>query len=108
MKFRYIFYLFFLGTVSSFGQNYTISWQRTMGGNNTDKLTKMITTADGGTILCGYSNSDISGNKVQNSYNGTYDFWVVKIGVTGATQWTKTYGGIDRDLKPSIIQTSDG
>jgi len=108
MKFRYIFYLFFLGTSFSFGQNYTISWQKTLGGNNFDKLTKMITTADGGAVLCGYSNSDISGDKKQNSLNGSYDFWVVKISQTGATQWSKTYGGSDRDLNPSIIQTSDG
>ncbi|MEP6684760.1 MAG: T9SS type A sorting domain-containing protein [Parafilimonas sp.] len=108
MKFRYIFYLFFLGTSVSFGQNYTISWQRTIGGNNSDKLTKLITTTDGGAVLCGYSNSDISGDKKQNSLKGSYDFWVVKISLTGATQWSKTYGGTDRDLNPSIIQTSDG
>jgi hypothetical protein len=109
MKFRYIFCLIFLGiSLASFGQTYSISWQRTIGGNNSDKLSKMITTADGGAILCGYSNSDISGDKLQNSLNGSYDFWVVKISQTGVTQWSKTYGGTDRDLNPSIIQTSDG
>lgn len=109
MKFRYIFYLIFLGiNFSSFSQNYSISWQRTIGGNNSDKLSRMIITSDGGAILCGYSNSNISGDKLQNSLNGSYDFWVVKISQTGVTQWSKTYGGTDRDLNPSIIQTSDG
>jgi hypothetical protein len=89
MKLKYIFYLIFLGTtLASFGQNYSINWQRTIGGNNSDKLTKMLSTSDGGLILCGYSNSDISGDKAQSSYNGTYDFWVVKLGQTGVTQWS--------------------
>jgi type IX secretion system substrate protein len=109
MKFRYIFYLFFLTIgFSSFGQTYSISWQRTIGGDNFDKLSKMITTSDGGAILCGYSNSDISGDKKQHSLNGSYDFWVIKISLAGTTQWSKTFGGSDRDLNPSIIQTSDG
>ncbi|MBV9961646.1 MAG: T9SS type A sorting domain-containing protein [Parafilimonas sp.] len=67
----------------------------------------MVQTSDGGMVLCGYSNSNISGDKTQNSINDSYDFWIVKIGKTGLTQWAKTYGGSDRDLNPTIIQTQD-
>ncbi len=108
MKLKYILYLFFSGSVlSCFGQTYNITWQRTIGGNNTDKLTSMVQTLDGGMVLCGYSNSNISGDKLQNAVNNTYDFWIVKLGLSGVTQWSKTYGGNDRDLYPSIIQTKD-
>jgi hypothetical protein len=109
MKLKYIFYFIFSAiNFSSFAQNYTINWQRTIGGNNIDKLTKTITTKDGGMLLCGFSNSDISGDKTQNSINESYDFWLLKLGKSGLTQWSKTYGGADRDLYPSVIQTSDG
>ncbi|MBS1744658.1 MAG: T9SS type A sorting domain-containing protein [Bacteroidetes bacterium] len=108
MKIKYIFYIActFL-SLSGFGQN-TITWQRTIGGNGSDKLNKMILTSDSGIVLCGYSNSDISGSKKENSLNGSYDYWVVKLSKTGVTQWAKAYGGTDRDLKPTIIQTTDG
>jgi hypothetical protein len=108
MKLRYIFCILFSAfAFTGFGQG-TITWQRTIGGNGSDKLSKMIITSDGGAVLCGYSNSNISGSKKQNSLNGTYDFWVVKLSKTGVTQWSKTYGGTDRDLMPTIIQTTDG
>jgi hypothetical protein len=108
MKLKYIFYMIFSGlSLCAFSQNYSITWQRTIGGDNSDKLTSMIQTFDGGMILCGFSNSNISGSKKQNSINDSYDFWVVKLSKTGVTQWTKTYGGSDRDLYPSIIQTKD-
>ena len=110
MKLRYIQTLLFIAVINvcGFSQSYTIAWQRTIGGNANDKLTKTLQTTDGGLILCGYSNSNVSGDKQQDAKNGSYDFWVVKLTKTGTTQWSKTYGGIDRDLKPTIIQTTDG
>ncbi|HEX5154151.1 MAG TPA: T9SS type A sorting domain-containing protein [Parafilimonas sp.] len=109
MKGKYIFYLIFSATISlsAPAQGYKITWQRTIGGNNADKLTGMLQTFDGGLILCGYSNSNISGDKTQNSVSNTYDYWIVKLAKTGITQWTKTYGGSDRDLEPRVIQTKD-
>ena len=111
MKLKYTFSLLFIITINicAISQNPkpTIIWQRTIGGNATDKLTRAITTADGGMVLCGYSNSPISGDKTQKALNGSYDFWVLKLSKTGATQWAKTYAGSERDLKPTIIQTAD-
>lgn len=111
MRTKYISYLFFfiLLPVLAISQTAkpTIIWQRTIGGNATDKLTHAITTFDGGMVLCGYSNSPVSGDKTQKSLNGTHDFWVLKLSKTGATQWAKTYAGSDRDLNPTIIQTKD-
>jgi len=109
MKGKHIFYLIFSAgiSLSALGQDYKITWQRTIGGNNADKLTGMLQTFDGGVILCGYSNSNISGDKTQNSVSNTYDFWLTKLAKTGVTQWSKTLGGSDRDLKPHVIQTQD-
>lgn len=111
MKPNYILYLLFCITLPVLAISQTtkptIIWQRTIGGNATDKLTRAITTADGGMVLCGYSNSPISGDKTQKALNDSYDFWVLKLSKTGATQWAKTYAGSDRDLQPTIIQTAD-
>ncbi len=42
-----------------------ILWQNTIGGNNYDELRSIIQTTDGGYLLGGYSNSDISGDKTE-------------------------------------------
>ncbi len=83
-----------------------IVWQNTIGGANTDFLYSMAATSDGGCILGGFSNSNISGDKTENSKGG-YDYWIVKVDVAGNIEWDKTIGGSDGDKLYSIIQTSD-
>ncbi len=84
-----------------------IEWQNTIGGSAEDELTSIAQTADEGYILGGYSNSNISGDKNENS-NGGYDYWMVKTDSMGAIQWQKTIGGNLYDLLYSITQTTDG
>ncbi|MFI5219319.1 MAG: hypothetical protein ACHQNT_07495, partial [Bacteroidia bacterium] len=84
-----------------------IQWQNTIGGNNTDKLYSIRQTADGGYICGGYSRSNISGDKTENS-NGDYDYWIVKTDASGNIQWQNSIGGNDDEELYSIQQTSDG
>ena len=84
-----------------------IQWQNTIEGNNFDYLTSIRQTTDGGYILGGYSSSNISGDKTENS-NGLYDYWIVKTDATGNIQWQNTIGGNDHDNLISLQQTTDG
>jgi hypothetical protein len=84
-----------------------IQWQNTIGGNNSEELYSIAQTPDGGYILGGYSESNISGDKIENS-NGGYDFWIVKVNSLGAIQWQNTIGGNGDDRLYSLAQTSDG
>jgi hypothetical protein len=85
-----------------------IIWQNTIGGGDYDGLGSIQQTADGGYILGGTSWSGISGDKTEASQGG-YDFWVVKLDVTGQTiEWQNTIGGGDYDGLRSIQQTTDG
>jgi hypothetical protein len=84
-----------------------IEWQNTIGGNAEDELFSIQQTSDGGYILGGYSNSDISGDKTENS-NGVSDYWIVKTDSIGTIQWQNTIGGNAEDELFSIQQTSDG
>ena len=85
----------------------TKQWDKTIGGNNTDVLSRLQQTSDGGYILGGYSHSNISGDKTENS-NGNHDFWVVKLDANGTKQWDKTIGGDSYDALKAMRKTIDG
>lgn len=53
-------------------------WDKTIGGSGDDEMYDITPTSDGGYICAGFSNSNISGNKTENSKGG-YDYWVVKL-----------------------------
>ena len=81
-------------------------WDKTVGGNNDDKLNSVQQTVDGGYILAGDSDSGIGGDKIQASQGGT-DYWVVKLDATGRKQWDGTYGGSKDEVWANVRQTQD-
>jgi hypothetical protein len=87
-----------------------IAWDKTMGGNSHEGLSSLQQTSDGGYIMGGISNSDISGDKSQanTGTNSAYDFWVLKLDANGTRTWDKTIGGEYADAFCSLKQTSDG
>ncbi len=56
----------------------SIQWQNSIGGNSYDLLRSIDECADGGFILAGYSYSNNSGEKSENS-KGDYDYWMIKL-----------------------------
>jgi hypothetical protein len=87
--------------------NGNILWQNSIGGTLDDHLYSLTSTADGGYLLGGLSNSNISGDKTENCM-GDSDFWVVKIDNNGNVVWDNTIGGDDYDSLSSLKQTPDG
>src|SRR6185436_4280504 len=85
----------------------SIQWQNSIGGSNFENLPSIQQTSDGGCILGGFSNSNISGDKTENSMGG-YDYWVIKLDSSGNIQWQNTIGGSGDDHLYSIQETSDG
>ncbi|MBK7887449.1 MAG: hypothetical protein IPJ86_09135 [Bacteroidetes bacterium] len=84
-----------------------IQWQNTIGGNSLDFLTSISQTSDGGYILGGYSESNISRDKTEINIGGS-DYWIVKTDSLGIIQWQNTIGGTSDDFLKSIQQTTDG
>ncbi|WP_262149388.1 T9SS type A sorting domain-containing protein [Chryseobacterium foetidum] len=82
-----------------------LQWQKSFGGTGSEQARSVITTADGGYIVAGFTSS----NNGHITYNrGSNDYWVIKLDSTGNLQWQKTYGGGGNDMANSICQTSDG
>lgn len=86
--------------------NRNIVWDKTYGGTGTDRLTSIIETADGGYLMGGSSDSNISGEKNENS-RGEIDMWLIKIDASGTIVWQKTFGGSKSDWIQSIIQNTN-
>lgn len=84
-----------------------MSWNYHYGGSGSDDPNCAISTSDGGYVLGGESQSNISGDKSQNAV-GLYDYWIVKLDEIGVKQWDVTLGGFDYDYLLSIKQTIDG
>jgi len=73
-------------------------WDKTYGGSNSDWASSLIQTTDGGYAVAGSTRSKGAGGD---------DFWVIKLDKQGNKVWDKTYGGSDRDIVSSFIQTTD-
>src|ERR1043165_7962912 len=81
-------------------------WDKRFGGISRDCLNALQQTTDGGYILGGYSESDSSGDKTQQS-RGWVDYWIVKTDAAGNQQWDKRFGGTNDDVLYSLQQTTD-
>ena len=82
-------------------------WDNTIGGSGDDKLYAIKQTTEGGYILGGYSNSNSSPDKYENSLGGN-DYWIVKLYASGIIQWDNTIGGNHNDELFSLQVTTDG
>lgn len=92
-------------SLSLFAQGPDITWQKLLGGTDTDAGLDIQSTADGGYIIAATSDSydgDI------DAPLGHYDFWIIKLDDKGDTEWKNNYGGTDWEWPKSIKQTTDG
>ncbi len=85
-----------------------IEWQNTIGGDLFDELHSIIQTTDGGYLLGGSSQSNISGDKTEANQGYHPDYWVVKLDGFGNILWQNNIGGNTIDDLYSVIQTTDG
>ena len=77
----------------------SVYWAKSYGGSDTDIATSVQTTADGGYVVAGWTNSFGYSN---------YAAWVLKLNSTGNITWEKAYGGSDGYRAYWITETGDG
>ncbi|HCK22885.1 MAG TPA: T9SS C-terminal target domain-containing protein [Bacteroidetes bacterium] len=82
-------------------------WQRTLGGSSNDYLFSLAPSGDGGFLLGGYSDSELSGDKVETGPGG-FDYWILKLDASGNEVWQNTIGGSLDDYLFSIAPSTDG
>ena len=82
-----------------------VSWMKCLGGSLNEEAQSVEQTADGGYIVAGYTSSDDSD---VTGWQGSADYWVVKLDASGNITWQKTLGGASDDRANSVMQTADG
>ena len=90
----------------------SIHWDKDFGGTGDDWFYSIDKTYDGGYILGGSSNSEISGDKTEpnrdTSSIHSMDYWIVKVDSIGNKEWDKTFGGSNEEELKTVKQTIDG
>jgi gliding motility-associated-like protein len=82
-------------------------WKQRYGGSSVDIPFVIKFTADGGTILAGYTDSK-DGHISPHTPREYWDLWVLKLDACGAMQWEKSLGGTGYESARDIEQTTDG
>lgn len=93
----------FLMKLSSQGN---VLWTHTFGGSRDDVFSCVRSTADGGWIATGWSESD--NNDFEDLNKGSTDAFVMKIDRSGKAEWVKTYGTNGSDNAIELCPTRDG
>jgi hypothetical protein len=86
----------------------SLQWAKSFGGSYQDGARSIKTTADGGYIVAGFNAStdgDVSGH---HGLSQSYDYWVLKLNLSGGLQWQKSLGGTHDDIAYAVEQTPDG
>lgn len=75
-----------------------LSWTKTYGGALDDEARCVEQTADGGYVVCGFT----------QSYNNGYQGYVIRTNSTGVVTWSRYFGGSNNELAYSVKELSDG
>jgi hypothetical protein len=76
-----------------------ITFEQTYGGSLHDEAKSVATAPDCGYAVVGYTSS---------FGTGFYDFYLVRTDPLGDTLWTRTYGGVDREVAFWVEPTTNG
>ena len=80
---------------------------KSFGGTNDDYSSYGMVLKNDHIFVSLHSNSNISGNKTENSY-GQNDFWICKLDTNGSVILDKTIGGTGIESMSNLVETTDG
>jgi len=83
-------------------------WNKTFGLDGHDYAYSVVQTSDGGYVMAGAIDTAKNPDFKGQIHYCNFDAWLLKIDVNGNLEWSKTIGGLKRDVASFVQQTSDG
>ena len=89
-------------------------WQRTFGGADRDKAHGVIQSSDGSIYVTGATKSSVFDGQYnsvleKDDYgNGIWECFLIKFSPEGEKQWTRLFGGTDREKAYDLAEGIDG
>jgi len=80
--------------IAKYDSSFTVEWQRTLGGADTDIGNSVAIDSASNAYLLGFTGSTGAGNE---------DFLLAKYNSSGTIQWQRTLGGADGDDGRSVV-----
>ena len=101
------------GMIIKYDEEGEVEWARSVGGEESEKITSVAVTSDGGAIVGGdfYSNSiQVGEYTLTNNSSSIYraDGMIIKYSREGEVEWTKNIGGEGNEEITSVAETNDG
>ena len=95
--------------VIRYGVDGEVKWATSIGGRNSDDVSSVAETSDGGIVVVGYSQSDsiIIGDYTLTKV-GVVDSFIIKFDSNGEVEWANSMNGTDSEELYSVSATSDG
>jgi len=88
-----------------------IEWQHCYGGSDSEGITQIHQTSDGGFIFLGITISidgDVSGFHGPGGDASKWDLWVVKLDASGTIAWQRCLGGYENEQPGFLALHPDG
>lgn len=86
--------------------NGNIIWDKTFGGDQND-IPLDVVAHDNNILICGQSESGVTGNKITGSLGGS-DTWLVQLNNSGGSTDQKSFGGDDSEANMQFVQSANG
>jgi len=89
--------------------NGTVEWNFTFGSSGAEIAGGIISTSDGGYLICGYGvdiNSD--GNITCTPHSYWPEVLICKLDADGQLQWQNCFGGSEHDIFLDLLELDDG
>ncbi|MGM0370200.1 MAG: flagellin [Bacillota bacterium] len=88
--------------------NGDLSWDKNLGGSNTDLANTIKSTSDGGYILTGSTKSDDQDLSSTSKDDNDKDGWIVKLDSSQNLEWQNLYDTTDVDRANNVEETTNG
>ena len=98
------------GLIIKYNNQGKVEWARIIGETNSEGISAMSLTNDGGLVAIGSFSSDVIdlGNGIRLQNKGSSDAMIIKYSSIGETEWAHSIGGTSGEDFTSVTTCSDG